>query len=265
MSAPPLAIVFGEPVFAAPQDLFIPPDALRVFLERFEGPLDLLLYLIRRQNVNILDIPMVSITQQYLRYIDDVRHVEWAADYLLMAAVLLEIKSRMLLPRPRLEEDAEEAQDPRADLVQKLLAYEQMRLAAQTLDALPQASRDFFWLDVDCPDLPLPDLPKLSAADLKNAWQAILRRSQQRQHHEVAPQHLSVREQMARILRLLRAGVWLPFEDLFAPFASVSWVVVTLLAVLELARESCVHIQQDAPFSPIWVRLSEQHEPASAY
>lgn len=260
MSAPPLAIVFGEPVFEAPQDLFIPPEALRVFLERFEGPLDLLLYLIRRQNLNILDIPMEPITRQYLRYVEEMKQISWAAEYLLMAAVLIEIKSRMLLPRSRFEENTEEAQDPRADLVQKLLAYEQMRLAAKTLDSMPQAARDFFWLDVECPVLSLPELPKVSAADLKNAWQAILRRSQQRQHHEVAPQHLSVREQMARILRLLRAGVWLRFEDLFAPFASVSWVVVTLLAVLELAREACVILNQESPFSPIWVRLSGDHE-----
>lgn len=251
----PIAHIFGEPVFQSPTDLFIPPDALTVFLDRFEGPLDLLLYLIRRQNINILDIPMTEITTQYLAYISSMQalNIELAADYLLMAAVLIEIKSRMLLPRPQSFEPEHEAPDPRAQLVERLLAYEQIRQGARALDALPQAARDFFWLDLPAPTPDFPELPDVSAEQLRDVFQALMRRVGHFQHHQLAVQHLSVREQMARILRLLEREPRQEFEQLFAPFSSVSWIVVSFLAVLELAREGLVKVWQAEPFAQIWV------------
>lgn len=252
----PVAQLFGEPVLDFPADLYIPPDALRVFLEAFEGPLDLLLYLIRRQNFNVLDIPMARITAQYMEYIDLMQHnrLELAAEYLLMAAVLIEIKSRMLLPPPAEVLDDYDF-DPRVELVQRLLEYEQMKQAAQQLDQLPQAERDFCWalaqLD-SCVELPLP---QIDVNDLRQAWLAIVARARVNLHHRVTREELSVREHMSRILRLLAGGRFIEFRELFPESAARVVLVVNFLAVLELVKESLILVSQAQPFDPIYVRL----------
>lgn len=252
---PPIARVYGEPVLEIPQDLYIPPDALEVFLEAFEGPLDLLLYLIRKHNLDVLDIPMARLTEQYLRYVEMMRRnqLELAAEYLLMAAVLIEIKSRMLLPRPPAAE--QEVEDPRAELVRRLLEYEKMKLAARKLDALPQAGRDFqvvhAWVEQAA-----ARLPDVSTEDLRAAWLAIVARAKVLQHHRITREQLSVRERMTRILRRLNEAEFVEFSALFDPGQGVPELVVTLLALLELAREGLVDITQQAPFSPIYVRTA---------
>ena len=223
-----LARLYGKPLFALPQDLYIPPDALEVFLEAFEGPLDLLLYLIRKQNFNILDIPMVGVTRQYLAYVDEIRsrNLELAAEYLLMAAMLIEIKSRMLLP-PKKQEGAEEAEDPRAELVRRLLEYEQMKLAAQQLGNLPQYGRDFLKAQVTIEQSLAPRFPDVQLSDLQDAWRDILKRAKLVQHHRITREELSVREYMGMVLRALQGRRFVEFEDLFrterhadpAPFA----------------------------------------------
>lgn len=258
-----IARLYGEPLVDFPRDLYIPPDALEVILEAFEGPLDLLLYLIRRQNFNILDIPMAEVTQQYLKYIDEVRehNLELAAEYLLMAAMLIEIKSRMLLPvRPKAGED--EPEDPRAELVRRLLEYEQMKLAGQKLDHLPQAGRDVFAAQVMIEQTLVPRLPQLSAIDLQQAWRELLKRAKLVAHHQVTREALSVREHMAKILRQLRAVSFVEFQDLFDEAiragGGIPVVVVHFLALLELAREGLIDLTQAAPFAPIYVRLSSQ-------
>ena len=200
-----VARLYGEPLFAMPTDLYIPPDALEVFLEAFEGPLDLLLYLIRRQNFNILDIPLASVTRQYLAYVEQIRNsnLELASDYLLMAAMLIEIKSRMLLP-PRKTADGQEPEDPRAELVRRLIEYEQMKLAAARLDALPVIGRDFQRAQVTADDGMALRLPDVVADDLRQAWADILRRAKLTQHHLVTREQLSVREHMSIVLRALQ-------------------------------------------------------------
>ncbi len=255
--AQPLAQLFGEPVTELPKDLYIPPDALRVFLETFEGPLDLLLYLIRRQNLNVLDIPMARITAQYLDYIGLMQHnrLELAAEYLLMAALLIEIKSRMLLPRPA-EPLVEEGVDPRAELVRRLLEYEQIKLAAFNLEQLPQAGRDFAWASALVQRLGDLPLPQVSLNDLHGAWLAIIGRARVNTHHRVSKEQLSVREQMTRILRLLADGRFVGFEQLFDQQACRPVLVVNFLAVLELVKESLIFVTQEFPFAPIYVRLS---------
>jgi segregation and condensation protein A len=260
-SAPPLATVFGEAVLDAPADLFIPPDALRVFLESFEGPLDLLLYLIRKQNLNVLDIPMARVTAQYMEYIGAMRaeRMELAAEYLLMAALLIEIKSRLLLPRPPRDEEGE-VDDPRAELVRRLLEYEQIKLAALALDALPQAERDFAWLAVLVEQSAEARLPEVSPADLRQAWMAILARAKHTRHHQVEQDSLSVREQMTRILRQLQGRGHVPFVELFELDINVSYVVVNFIAILELAKEGLISITQDAPYQPIYVRQGREDE-----
>ena len=197
-----VARLYGEPLFDLPQDLYIPPDALEVFLEAFEGPLDLLLYLIRRQNFNILDIPLASVTRQYLTYVEQIRkrNLELASDYLLMAAMLIEIKSRMLLP-PRKTVDGKEAEDPRAELVRRLVEYEQMKLAAARLDALPLLGRDFLRSHVAIDDTVATQLPEVSPADLREAWTDLMRRASLVQHHRISREQLSVREHMSLLLR----------------------------------------------------------------
>ncbi|MCB5362694.1 segregation/condensation protein A [Pusillimonas sp. CC-YST705] len=256
-----LARLYGEPLFALPQDLYIPPDALEVFLETFEGPLDLLLYLIRKQNFNVLDIPMAEVTQQYLTYVDQIRNqnLELAGEYLLMAAMLIEIKSRMLLPVKKTD-TGEEPDDPRAELVRRLLEYEQMKLAAQKLNKLPQLGRDFqrshAFADLTVERM----LPEVSADDLRQAWADILKRARLNAHHRITREQLSVRDHMSQILRRLSDVRFMEFTELFMERVSegeaVAVVVVHFLAMLELARESLLEITQAEPYAPIYVRLS---------
>lgn len=258
-AAVPVAHLFGAPVLELPRDLYIPPDALRVFLETFEGPLDLLLYLIRKQNINVLDIPMRLITEQYLTYVEAMRsqQLELAAEYLLMAAVLIDIKARLLLPRPA-EEGEEAEHDPRAELVRRLLEYEQMKLAAQALDAMPQAGRDFAWVEVLFERLDMQLLPEVSLSDLRDAWRSILQRASVHQHHQVTKDELSVRETMSRTLARLRQRGAMPFIDCFEGRCSPALLVVQLLAILELVRESLIEVAQSAPFADIFICLPGQ-------
>ncbi len=252
-----LARLYGEPLFAMPQDLYIPPDALEVFLEAFEGPLDLLLYLIRKQNFNILDIPMAAVTRQYLVYVEEIRgrNLELAAEYLLMAAMLIEIKSRMLLP-PRKQADGQEVEDPRAELVRRLLEYEQMKLAAQRLNELPQLGRDFLKAQVTIEQALQPRFPDVNVVDLQEAWASILKRAKLVQHHKITREELSVREHMSIVLRHLQGRKFMEFEKLFDPAKGQQVMVVTFLALLELAKEILVEITQAEAFAPIYVRLA---------
>lgn len=256
-----VARLYGEPLFNVPQDLYIPPDALEIFLEAFEGPLDLLLYLIRKQNFNILDIPMAALTRQYLSYVDEIRsrNLELAAEYLLMAAMLIEIKSRMLLP-PRHNEDGSEPEDPRAELVRRLQEYEQMKLAAGKLAEIPQAGRDFVRAQVHIEQSLQARLPDVHPDDLRAVWADILRRAKLVQRHQISREHLSVREHMSLVLKKLQGQRFLPFEDLFDPSRGVPVLVVTFVALLELAKETLVEITQAAAFAPIYVRLAYSPE-----
>jgi segregation and condensation protein A len=253
------ARLYGAPLFKLPQDLYIPPDALEVFLETFEGPLDLLLYLIRRQNFNVLDIPMAEVTRQYLGYIEQIRrsNLELAAEYLLMAALLIEIKSRMLLPVKK-SDTGQEAEDPRAELVRRLLEYEQMKLAAQRIDAIAVLGRDFLRAEVllDRSDGERP--PEVNLPDLSAAWAEVLKRARLGTSHKITREQLSVREHMSLILRRLQGSAFIEFSDLFDDALLQKGppiVIVHFLALLELARESLVEITQAAPFAPIYVRL----------
>ncbi len=252
-----LARLYGEPLFAMPQDLYIPPDALEVFLEAFEGPLDLLLYLIRKQNFNILDIPMLSVTRQYLVYVDQIRNrnLELAAEYLLMAAMLIEIKSRMLLP-PKKVAEGQEAEDPRAELVRRLIEYEQMKLAAARLNALPHFGRDFLKAEITIEQSLVPRFPDVNISDLQEAWRDILKRAKLVQHHKITRAELSVREHMGMVLRRLQGRRFVPFEDLFDPASGSAVLVVTFIALLELAKETLIDITQAEAFAPIYVRLA---------
>jgi segregation and condensation protein A len=252
-----LARLYGEPLFAMPQDLYIPPDALEVFLEAFEGPLDLLLYLIRKQNFNILDIPMLSVTKQYLVYVEQIRkrNLELAAEYLLMAAMLIEIKSRMLLP-PKKVAEGEEAEDPRAELVRRLIEYEQMKLAAARLNALPQFGRDFLKAEVYIEQSLQPRFPEVELTDLQDAWRDILKRAKLIQHHKITREELSVREHMGMVLKKLQGRRFVGFEDLFDPASGAPVLVVTFIALLELAKETLIEITQAEAFAPIYVRLA---------
>jgi segregation and condensation protein A len=240
-----------------PKDLYIPPDALEIILDSFEGPLDLLLYLIRRANINVLDIPMAPLTRQYLVYVEAMRqgNLELAAEYLLMAAMLIEIKSRMLLPRPP-RADTGEPEDPRAELVRRLLEYEQMKAAAAKIDALPQVGRDYEWVTVWIADKVVERLPEVSLNDLQVAWLGLIRQARITQHHKIRRQELSVREHMAGILRRLQGRGFVAFEDLFEAAAGVPGMVVNFLAVLELARERLLEITQNEALAPIYVRLA---------
>jgi segregation and condensation protein A len=255
----PIARVKGEPLAELPVDLYIPPDALEVFLETFEGPLDLLLYLIRRHNLDVLDIPMAELTRQYLSYVEAARssRLELAAEYLLMAAMLIEIKSRMLLPRPARAEEHGEPEDPRAELVRRLLEYEQMKLAAQRLDKVPQAGRDFHLVSVTL-ESATRRLPEVRSEDLSAAWLSILSRAKVNKHHRISREELSVREHMTRILKALQPGQFLEFANLFRAEAGVAELVVTFLAILELAKETLVDVTQAEPLTPIYVRLHEE-------
>jgi segregation and condensation protein A len=252
-----VARLYGEPLFALPTDLYIPPDALEVFLEAFQGPLDLLLYLIRKQNFNILDIPMADVTRQYLRYVDQIRkqNLELAADYLLMAAMLIEIKSRMLLP-PKKTDDGAEPEDPRAELVRRLLEYEQMKLAAARLDALPQLGRDFLRAQVTVEQSLAPRFPDVSVDELRDAWADIIKRAKLHQHHKISREQLSVREYMSVVLKRLQGQRFVEFQDLFDVTRGAPVMVVTFIAMLELARERLLELTQAEAFAPIYVRLA---------
>lgn len=252
-----LARLYGEPLFAMPKDLYIPPDALQVFLEAFEGPLDLLLYLIRKQNFNILDIPMAALTRQYLSYVDEIRatNLELAAEYLLMAAMLIEIKSRMLLP-PKKSLEGQEAEDPRAELVRRLLEYEQIKLAARQLNEMPQFGRDFLRAQVYVEQSLQPRFPDVTVVELQGAWQDIVRRARLIQHHVISREELSVREHMSIVLRRLQGRKFLEFEELFDVTRGVPVLVVTFVALLELAKECLLEITQAESFAPIYVRLA---------
>ena len=252
-----VARLYGEPLFALPTDLYIPPDALEVFLEAFEGPLDLLLYLIRKQNFNILDIPMAAVTRQYLSYVDEIRsrNLELAAEYLLMAAMLIEIKSRMLLP-PRKTAEGKEPEDPRAELVRRLLEYEQIKLGAALLQAMPQAGRDFIRAQVHIEQSLHPRFPDVQVADLQDAWRDMLQRARLVQHHKISREELSVREHMSLVLRKLQGRRFVEFEALFDPARGVAVLVVTFIALLELAKETLIEVTQAEAFAPIYVRLA---------
>ena len=254
-----LARLYGEPLFAMPTDLYIPPDALEVFLEAFEGPLDLLLYLIRKQNFNILDIPMAGVTRQYLVYVEEIRgrNLELAAEYLLMAAMLIEIKSRMLLP-PRKTAEGREPEDPRAELVRRLLEYEEIKLAAARLNALPQIGRDVLRAQVTIGAAALQRFPDVTAFDLQAAWRDVLRRATLVQHHVITREQLSVREHMSIVLRRLQGRKFLEFENLFDAVRGMQVLIVTFIALLELAKDSLVDITQAEAFAPIYVRLAYQ-------
>ena len=252
-----LARLYGEPMFAMPRDLYIPPDALKVFLEAFEGPLDLLLYLIRKQNFNILDIPMAALTRQYLVYVDEIRstNLELAAEYLLMAAMLIEIKSRMLLP-PKKSALDQEAEDPRAELVRRLLEYEKIKLAAHQLNTLPQLGRDFLAANVHVEQSLEQRLPDVTLIDLQEAWLGIVKRAKLVQHHVISREELSVREHMSIVLRKLQGRKFLEFADLFDVTRGMPVLVVTFIALLELAKECLLEITQAESFAPIYVRLA---------
>jgi segregation and condensation protein A len=246
-----LARLYGEPLFSLPNDLYIPPDALEVFLETFQGPLDLLLYLIRKQNFNVLDIPMAEVTRQYLSYVDQIRmhNLELAAEYLLMAAMLI-----------KKTDSGEESEDPRAELVRRLLEYEQMKLAAQKLDTLPQLGRDFQRSQAFA-DLRIERaLPEVSVEDLRQAWIDIIKRAKLNAHHHITREQLSVRDHMTHILRRLSDVRFIEFGELFmeriSEGAAVAVVVVHFLALLELSRESLLEITQAEPYAPIYVRLA---------
>ena len=253
--SPPLAKVGGEPYTQLPQDLYIPPDALEVFLEAFEGPLDLLLYLIKRQNLNILDIPIADITRQYMEYLALMQEMrlELAAEYLVMAAWLAEIKSRLLLPRPASIEAEEE--DPRAELVRRLQEYERFQQAARALDALPRLERDCFSASAELIQRETHRTPPpVSLADLLVTLREVLARAELFGRHQVRRETLSVRERMSQVLERLDALRFTPFSALFRPEEGRMGVVVTFLAVLELLREALLELVQAEPFAPIHVR-----------
>jgi segregation and condensation protein A len=257
-----IAKVYGQPLLELPHDLYIPPDALEVFLDQFEGPLDLLLYLIRKENISVLDIPMAKLTAQYLEYVEMMRTkaLELAAEYLLMAAMLIEIKSRMLLPRPPGASALEE--DPRAELVRRLLEYEQMKKAAQQVGEMPVAGRDYLLANVLFErDAAIP--PEVSPMDLKLAWLTILNRAKVNQHHTITREQLSVRAHMTRILRRLQDAEFVEFTQLFSPQEGLPVLVVTFIALLELARESLVKITQEQAYATIYVKLGSTESRAT--
>ena len=254
----PLARIRGEPFNELPADLYIPPEALSVFLEAFEGPLDLLLYLIRRHSLDILDIPMAELTRQYMEYVEAMRstQLELAAEYLLMAALMIEIKSRMLLPRPK-RDDESEPEDPRAELVRRLLEYERMKKAAAAIAEVPVAGRDFSLVEVYI-EQQVARLPGLEIPDLSEAWRSILARAKMTRHHRITREQLSVRAHMSRILKTLAPGTFVEFSQLFDVESGVPVLVVSFLALLELTRESLIEMNQQSPFDPIYVKLKSE-------
>ena len=253
----PFAVVDGEPVTELPQDLYIPPYALQVFLEAFEGPLDLLLYLIRRQNLDILDIPIAEITRQYVEYIELMKELqlELAGEYLLMAAMLAEIKSRMLLPRPQSEEEEED--DPRAELVRRLQEYERFKKAAEDLSLLPRLERDTFVAIVDAPERTVvAKLPDVTLKELLLAFHDVLKRAEMFSRLHLRKEPLSVRQRMSEILLRVKANTFSSFSDLFDPEEGRMGVAVTFIAILELLRESAIEVAQADAFAPLHVRAA---------
>ena len=253
----PFAVVDGEPITALPQDLYIPPYALQVFLEAFEGPLDLLLYLIRRQNIDILDIPIAQITEQYVQYIELMTELqlELAGEYLVMAAMLAEIKSRMLLPRPEAEEEDED--DPRAELVRRLQEYERFKKAAQDISDLPRLERDVFVATADAPDRKVTQkLPDVTMKELLLAFHDVLKRAEMFSNLHVQREPLSVRQRMSEILTRIKAGQFTGFQDLFDPEEGRMGVAVTFIAILELLKESVIEVVQSDEFAPLHVRAA---------
>ncbi len=252
----PFAYVQGEAVTTLPKDLYIPPDALEVFLEAFEGPLDLLLYLIRRQNLDVLDVPIAEITRQYMEYIDlmqDLR-LELAAEYLVMAAMLAEIKSRMLLPRPV---EVEDEDDPRAELIRRLQEYERYKQAAEDIDHLPRVGRDLFPVSVEAPEKQVVRKPpEISLQELLLAAKEAISRADMFSHHHVQMEPLSVRERMSRVLDSIGEIEFTAFSSLFTPEEGRMGVVVSLLAVLELIKESLIELVQSEPFAPIYIKAA---------
>ena len=250
----PFAVVQGQAMTTLPKDLYIPPEALEIILEAFEGPLDLLLYLIRRQNLDVLNIPIAEITRQYMEYVEMMKalNLELAADYLVMAAMLAEIKSRMLLPRP-VEEDNEE--DPRAELVRRLQEYERFKKAAEDIDALPRMNRDVFQASAKTPNLKLikPE-PEVDMRELLSAFKDVLVRVELNSHHQVHMEPLSVRERMSDVLGKLSGDKFTEFSTLFSPEEGRLGVVVTFLAILELIKESLIELIQTEPYEPIHIK-----------
>lgn len=258
----PLAIVNGQPFTDLPHDLYIPPEALEVFLDTFEGPLDLLLYLIRRQNLDILDIPVARITQQYMGYVElmKVARLELAAEYLVMAAMLAEIKSRMLLPRQ--EQQIEEEDDPRAELIRRLQEYERFHQAAVDLDALPRVGREIMLTHAAVPKLDAPSAdPEVSLTELLASLTDVLNRADMFESHEISPEVLSTRERMADILERLKGGQFVPFSTLYDHSEGSLGVVVTFMAVLELVKEQLIDLVQSEPFAPIHLKV--RHDDAA--
>ncbi|WP_371829361.1 segregation and condensation protein A [Vreelandella zhuhanensis] len=252
-----LGRLFNEPITQMPEDLYIPPEALRVFLEAFEGPLDLLLYLIRRQNLDILAINVAVITRQYIEYVELMKsmEIELAGEYLLMAAMLAEIKSRSLLPRPPREGGGEEEEDPRAALIRRLQEYERLKEAAESLEAMPRAGRDWFPVQAGLPPLEAQVIhPEVALDELLGALADILKRAELNQTHQISREVLSTRERMLRIMEQLSHEHYMPFEALFTLEEGRAGVVVTFMAILELTKEAMIEIVQNAPLSPIHVR-----------
>ena len=260
----PFAVVEGEPVTELPQDLYIPPYALQVFLEAFEGPLDLLLYLIRRQNIDILNIPIAEISKQYVQYIELMSEVQFelAGEYLVMAATLAEIKSRMLLPRSAVEEEDEE--DPRAELVRRLQEYERFKQAAEDIDSLERLERDVVVAEAEVVERKtVTKLPDITLKELLVVFQQALQRSEIFAHHHVQREALSVRERMSAVLVTLRGEQYADFATLFDPAEGRMGVTVTFLAILELLKESLIDVVQAEPFGPIHVRAAQAADESS--
>ena len=254
----PFAVVNGEPVTQLPHDLYIPPQALEVFLEAFEGPLDLLLYLIRRQNLDILDIPLAEITRQYIQYIELMQELqlELAGEYLVMAATLAEIKSRMLLPRPKLDGEGEE-QDPRAELVRRLQEYERFKRAAEDIDALPRLERDVWATSAELKDRQVVRvLPQITLQEMLVAFKEVVARAEMFAHHHIQRERLTIRERMSDILSALESSSFVEFVRLFRPEEGRMGVTVTFVAILELVREGLIDIVQAEPFAPLYVRAA---------
>lgn len=256
----PLAFINGEAVLEKPEDLYIPPDALSVILEAFEGPLDLLLYLIRRQKLDLATMPVLQITTQYMEYVDAMKdlNLELAAEYLVMAATLAEIKSRLLLPKRPSDDDSED--DPRMALIRRLKEYEVIKKAAENLDVIPRQQRDFFSAHADVNENfeQIKVLPQVSLQDLMVSFQQVLKKAAAFEHHQISREALSTRERMAHILDTLSSNAYSGFETLFDVEEGKAGVVVTFLAVLELVKEKLVQLSQHEPFAPIYVKLAGQ-------
>jgi segregation and condensation protein A len=256
----PFALVQGEPLTVIPQDLYIPPDALEIILEAFEGPLDLLLYLIKRQNLDILQVPIAEITRQYMTYIDLMQtlKIEIAAEYLVMAAMLAEIKSRMLLPRPA---EMDEEDDPRAELVRRLQEYERFKQAAQDIDELPRVGREVYLTDAELPELERDrPVPEVDLRDLLMAFKDAMARSAMYSHHQIQREALSVRERMSRVLEIITADGFTDYTSLFTMEEGRRGLVVTLLALLELVKEQLIDLVQSEPFASIHIKAASGSE-----